>query len=43
MFVSYFHDWILILKLDMSRFELTYFISISFMLCYNLDLDQNIE
>jgi len=42
MFFSYFHYWILILKLNMSRFEWEYFISINFMTCFNPNLDQNI-
>ncbi len=42
MFFSYFHYWILILKLNMSRFEWIYFISINFMTCFNPNLDQNI-
>jgi hypothetical protein len=42
MFLSYFHYWILILKLNMSRFEWIFFISISFMICFNPNLDQNI-
>jgi hypothetical protein len=42
MFFSYFHDYILILKLDMSRFEWANFISISFIICFSPYLDQNI-
>jgi hypothetical protein len=41
-FFSYFHDWILNLKLYVSRFEWTYFININFMICFNLYLDQDI-
>jgi hypothetical protein len=42
MFSIYFHDLILNLKLDTSKYEWTNFISISFMICFSPYLDQNI-
>jgi hypothetical protein len=43
MFFSYFHDWILILKLNMSRSKGVDFININFMICFSLDLNHNIR
>jgi hypothetical protein len=42
MFFSCFHNWSKIIKLDMSRFERTNFISISFKICFSQGLNENI-
>jgi len=39
MFLSYFHNRIKVLNLDLSRYEWKEFISISFMICFSPDLD----
>ncbi len=41
MFFSFFQEWIEVLNFDMSKYDWAEFISISFMICFSLDLDHD--